>query len=199
MNRYFCSLIISIGLLFFAGCNEDPLLKHKVLTDFFDGVPDLPPLEQLCEDNMDDLFNVYYENVLAEALAGDIETKKVVVAGSGHPPYVEKDCEGCHNFKNKNLLLAENDKLCEICHVDFVINKGVNTHGPVAVRDCLACHVPHTSAHPSLLQEGVSDICDKCHHEARLAVEMHILVMEHGMECVSCHDAHGGDSHYFLK
>lgn len=179
-------------------CAKDPLEKHKVLTNVFDGVPELPPLEQLCEDNMADLFNTYYENQLAEAAAGAIEEDKVLTAsGSSHRPYAEKDCQGCHNFKKRNLLIAANDQLCEICHVGFV--KGKFVHGPVSVRDCLSCHVPHSSAHPSLLQKSLSGICAKCHTEDRLAKQMHDLVMKNNMECVDCHDAHGGDTPYFLK
>ncbi|MCB2183405.1 MAG: hypothetical protein KQH63_15330 [Desulfobulbaceae bacterium] len=189
--------LICSGVLVLVGCSHDPLKRHKILTNAFDGVPDLPPLEQLCEDNMADMFNTYYEKRLAEAEAGDIEEEKVVFAGSSHRPYAEKNCQGCHNFKQKNLLIAPPDQLCEICHVDFVQGKFV--HGPVSVRDCLACHLPHSSGYKSLLKESVSDICSKCHQEERLASEMHKLVMKNNMECVNCHDAHGGDTPYFLK
>ncbi|MBI5559121.1 MAG: cytochrome C [Deltaproteobacteria bacterium] len=180
-----------------AGCAKDPLRTHKVLTDFFDGVPDLPPLQQLCEDNMADIFNTYYEERLAEASAGSIEEEKVVAFGSSHPPYAEKNCQGCHDFKKKNMLIVPKEELCETCHVGFV--KGKYIHGPVSVRDCVACHLPHSSKHKSLLQESVSEICLKCHQEERLASKMHKLVMKNNMECVNCHDAHGGNTPYFLK
>ena len=185
------------SLLALAGCSSDPLINHKRLTNIFDGVPDLPPLEQLCKDNMADIFNTYYEERLGEAAAGSIEEEKTVVVGSSHPPYAEKNCQGCHDFKKKNLLIYPADQLCETCHVGFV--KGKYVHGPVSVRDCLACHLPHSSKNKSLLQESVSEICAKCHQEERLASQMHKLVMKHDMECVNCHDAHGGDTPYFLK
>lgn len=191
--------IISGLAVLVVGCADDPLTEHKIRTDLFDGVPPLPPLDQLCKDNMGDLFNVYYEERLSEAEAGDLEQEKIVTAGSSHPPYAEKNCQGCHDFKNKNLLLAPADELCEMCHVDFVDNKGKNIHGPVAVRDCLACHLPHSSLNKSLLKESLSGICGTCHQEKRLAVNMHNAVMEHKMECVNCHDAHGGDVTFFLK
>jgi predicted CXXCH cytochrome family protein len=169
------------------------------MTNVFDGVPELPPLDQLCEDNMADLFNVYYEQRLAEAAGGSLEEAQVINQGSSHPPYAEKNCQGCHNFKQKNLLIAPPTELCEKCHIDFVKSKGSHIHGPVSVRDCLACHVPHSSGYKSLLQESVSDICSKCHHEKRLAEQMHKLVIKNKMECVNCHDAHGGNKQYFLK
>lgn len=200
MKRLYLLLIVVCSLVFLAvGCANDPLTRHKILTDFFDGVPDLPPLDQLCEDNMADLFNTYYEKRLAEASGGSLEEEGVITGGSSHPPYAEKNCQGCHDFQNKNLLIAPPDKLCEMCHVDFVKGKGRHIHGPVSVRDCLACHDPHSSGHPRLLKESVSDICTKCHHEERLAAQMHKLVMKNNMECVNCHDAHGGEKQYFLK
>ena len=102
------TILSSFGLLIIiaAGCAEDPLVEHKIRTNFFDGVPDLPPLEQLCKDNMGDLFNKYYEERLSEAESGSLEEEKIITAGSSHPPYAEKNCQGCHDFKNKNLLLA---------------------------------------------------------------------------------------------
>lgn len=190
---------LCVFVVLIAGCADDPMVEHKIRTNFFDGVPDLPPLKQLCKDNMGDLFNTYYEESLAEAESGALEEQKAIIAGSSHPPYAEKNCQGCHDFKNKNLLLAPADELCEMCHVGFVDSQGENIHGPVAVRDCLACHLPHTSTYKSLLKESVSGICGTCHQEERLAVNMHNAVTEHKMECVNCHAAHGGDVTYFLK
>ena len=90
MKRLFLLfLVICSAALVGAGCSKDPLERHKTLTDFFDGVPDLPPLDQLCEDNMADIFNTYYEERLSEAAAGDIEEEKIITAGSSHRPYAE--------------------------------------------------------------------------------------------------------------
>ena len=75
--RSILSLILLLCLIVFSGCSDDPLVRHKLKTDFFDGVPELPPLAQLCEDNMDDIFNTYYQNRLAEASAGSIEEKRL--------------------------------------------------------------------------------------------------------------------------
>jgi predicted CXXCH cytochrome family protein len=195
---FFFSILYAFVILL-NGCASDPLVEHKIRTNFLDGVPALPPLAQLCEDNMADIFNVYYEERLLEASSGALEEQKIEITGSSHPPYAEKNCQGCHDFKNKNLLLAPADELCEMCHVGFVDGKGENIHGPVAVRDCLACHLPHSSKYKSLLKANLSGICDTCHQEQRLAVNMHNAVTEHKMDCVNCHDAHGGDVTYFLK
>lgn len=198
MQRKLIALFILALLLFqAAGCSDDPLVRHKQQTAFFDGVPDLPPLAQLCTDNMEDIFNVFYQERLAEAMAASIEEDKVIDTGSSHRPFTEKNCEGCHDFQKANMLLVPDDELCESCHVGFV--KGDFVHGPVAIRDCMACHLPHSSKHRSLLQENVSAICEKCHQEERLAAQMHDAVMEHNMDCVDCHDAHYGSREYFLK
>ena len=191
--------ILCVLIVLVSGCADDPLTEHKIRTNFLDGVRDLPPLDQLCEDNMAILFNSYYQKRLIEAASGSLEVQKIVFAGSSHPPYDDKNCQGCHDFKNKNLLIAPPDELCELCHTDFVAGKGDHIHGPVAVRDCLACHLPHSSPNKALLKESLSGICGTCHQEERLAVNMHNTVMEHKMECVNCHDAHGGDVTYFLK
>ena len=151
----------------------------------------------LRKPSLEDVYLHYTGRSMKEVDA--LEEEKIVTAGSSHPPYAEKNCQGCHDFKNKNLLLAPPDELCEMCHVGFVDSKGKNIHGPVAVRDCLACHLPHASNYKSLLKESVSGICSTCHQEKRLAFNMHDTVMEHKMECVNCHDAHGGDVTYFLK
>jgi predicted CXXCH cytochrome family protein len=197
MKRSLPPFTVVVLLLQIFGCSGDPLSTHKIKTNFFDGVPDLPPLDVLCEDNMEELFNTYYQDRLAESTSGNIEEERKIVRGSVHPPYDEKNCKGCHDFEQKNMLIAPKDELCETCHVDFV--QGNYVHGPVAVRDCLACHLPHSSENKSLLKMSLSGICDKCHHEDRLAAGMHYAVIEHNMDCVNCHNAHGSDKVYFLK
>ena len=63
-----CVFIVGLTL---NGCGQvDPLLKHKILTTIFDGVPDMPSIEELCEDNMGNLFNKYYEKRITEASMG---------------------------------------------------------------------------------------------------------------------------------
>ena len=201
MKRWLLFSTIAVFLpLLTTGCSEDPLVRHKRQTDFFDGVPDLPAIALLCEDNMEIMFNDYYEQRLAEASAVSIEDEQIQATSgkaSSHPPFKEKNCQGCHDFNQKSMFIAPLHRLCEVCHVDFV--QGHYVHGPVAVRDCLVCHLPHESQNKSLLRDTPSGICNKCHQEDRQVEQMHELVMEHRMDCVNCHDAHGGDKQYFLK
>lgn len=187
-------------LLLLTGCMKiDPLAKQKLLTSIFDGVPDLPPLEELCKDNIEDLFNKYYEQRIMAAEHGDSEedpAKKSKI-GSKHRPWKEKNCPSCHNFQADNKLKLPKNEICYLCHKNFI--QGRNVHGPVAVGACLACHDPHSSENPSLLRKSLATICFKCHKEKRLAASMHDKVISHGMLCVDCHDPHSGNMHYFLK
>ncbi len=183
-----------------SGClHIDPLKKHKILSTIFDGVPDLPSINELCEDNLDDLFNKYYEKKIAEAASGNWEENKGKKreTRSAHRPWKEKNCLSCHDFQADNKLKLPKDKICYLCHKNFI--QGKNVHGPVAVGACLACHDPHSSANPSLLRASLKDICFKCHLEKRQAQRMHEKVINQGMYCVDCHDPHSGNLHYFLK
>jgi predicted CXXCH cytochrome family protein len=181
-----CSLLTSCG---------DPILRHKVLSTIFDGVPELPPAGEMCDQ-------YYQERVTAEAAghemksAGERSTQDI---GSSHKPYKEKKCRDCHsNDKNINAgLIAPKRELCGVCHKDFI--KGSNVHGPVAVGDCLACHLPHNSQYPSLLKEDPDRVCAICHQESRLAAAMHNRFLVKTISCDECHDPHAGDARYFLK
>ncbi len=191
--------VIAFLLLISSCLKIDPLLKQKVLTTIFDGVPEMPTIEELCEDNVEDLFNDYYEEKIAEAALGDWEKdeRKDAKEGSKHRPWFEKDCKGCHNFKAQNKLHLPKNKICYLCHKNFI--QGSKVHGPVAVGSCLACHDPHSSPNPSLLKRSLKTICFKCHIEERLAAEMHDKIISSGMFCVDCHDPHSRNIRYFLK
>jgi predicted CXXCH cytochrome family protein len=130
---------------------------------------------------------------------GETKEEQAAAEGSSHPPYEEKRCGDCHNTteeKTSGLILPPRE-LCFSCHTGFI--KGHFVHGPVAVGECLACHVPHTSAFSSLLVKDKSEICAGCHKEKRLAAAMHDKVAARRMVCVDCHDPHYGEARFFLK
>ena len=188
-------ILAGVATLLF-GCT-DPVSRHRTLTTFFDGVPAMPPVEQLCEEYMGDKYQAYYAELEAKREAGELEDEQGTGIVSKHKPFAEKNCNGCHNFKGANMLLKPKDQLCFMCHTDFI--KGSYVHGPVSVGDCLACHLPHDAKYPSLLQQPKSEICAKCHVEERIAINMHKEVISHNMECVDCHDPHSSDVRYFLR
>jgi len=170
-----------------------PIARHEVFSTIIDGCPSLPSPQQLCED--------YAAKAVASQRA-EAEGKKNVpgeaVKGSQHLPYIEKRCDDCHDkSKESGFVVDSKKKLCFVCHTDFI--KGAFVHGPAAVGDCLACHEPHTSQHPSLLKTGPGDICATCHREKRQAAALHETVAGHNMICTNCHDPHFGNVQYFLK
>ncbi|SHI77095.1 doubled CXXCH domain-containing protein [Malonomonas rubra DSM 5091] len=192
LRRRLLLLFIACALLALAGC--DSVARHKVLTTVFDGVPELPQPERLCDE--------YYEQRQAYEASGKILNEKGEVVNddrSSHKPYAEKACNDCHS-SNKDVndgLIAPKRELCGVCHTNFIT--GLNVHGPVAVGDCLACHLPHSSNHKALLKEDPDTICATCHQEDRLAAAMHDRFVTKEISCGECHDPHSGDARYFLK
>lgn len=193
-RRILFFLLMALGLLFLSACG-DPVTNHKILSTIFDGVPSFPPQNEMCEE--------YYVNRTEAEAAG--QSLAAIEAGSrspnysSHKPYDEKKCSDCHsNDKNQNDgLIVPKQELCFVCHKDFV--KGDNVHGPVAVGDCLSCHLPHSSNHRALLIEDPDQICSTCHQESRLAAAMHDRFIVKVISCGECHDPHAGDARYFLK
>lgn len=174
-------------------CSCSPITRHQVLTTIFDGVPSMPPAEQICQE--------YVQDVLArerDQREGKGKFAAAAPVASAHRPYTEKRCDDCHDKTTESGLVVKNKtELCFVCHADFI--KGGFVHGPVAVGDCLACHDPHTSALPSLLKVSAADICAVCHREERQAVSLHTTVASHGLVCVNCHSPHFGNVRFFLK
>lgn len=190
-----CGLFLGI-VIFISGCT-DPVTKHSILSTLFDGVPGLPTSRKLCEEEMGEQYKEFYEALAVEEEAGRIEEKSEKKIVSRHRPFVEKNCKGCHDFKKTNRLITEKSELCFVCHTNFIEGKYV--HGPVAVGDCLACHLPHDAKYSALLQQHKNIICAKCHKEGRLAEQMHEQVVIHNMNCIDCHDPHSGMAPYFLR
>jgi predicted CXXCH cytochrome family protein len=184
-------LLFSVAWIL-SGC--DPITRHKVMSTIFDGYPTLPPPEQICME---------YADKRVAAMKDELEGKKKAAQNapqetSMHNPYQEKRCNDCHDrSKGSGFVTATKQELCYACHTDFV--KGSFVHGPVAVADCLACHVPHSSSHAPLLKAAKGELCVTCHREKRLTAAMHDKVSALRMICVDCHDPHYGNVQYFLK
>lgn len=189
-------VVLACGLLLFSAC--DSVTRHKVLTTIFDGVPSPIPPEKVLEDYYQQRRQAELAQAAGPDATGAGQTGRRHL--SKHLPYVEKKCKSCHDFTTKVGLIRPPRELCFLCHKDFRRHLGdPYVHGPVAVGDCLACHLPHSSENTFLLKMDRNKICGKCHQEARLAVSMHEQVLTHGMACVDCHDPHFGQARYFLK
>lgn len=203
MNGYrarFGSLRRLIPLLaVLAACGCDHVTRHKVLVSVLDGYPTLPPVEELCREQEQRVMEAYLRK------EPPVTASKVnAPQRSQHRPFMEKRCNDCHradkggaSSSEEGLLVKPREELCFVCHKDLL--KGKFHHGPAAVGDCLACHLPHDSANPSLLVASKETLCAKCHTERRLAARMHDQFVQKDLPCVNCHDPHSGESPYFLK
>jgi len=93
------------------------------------------------------------------------------------------------------LLTKKDSKICLQCHKS-VLSEHPFMHGAVAGVGCLMCHNPHLSALAHLLREEAPGLCLQCHDmEKSVPIEQH---KDLGQDCMSCHNAHGGDVLYFL-
>lgn len=185
----FFLLLLTALLPALSGC--DPITRHKVVSTVFDGVPSLPPAEDMCSDFAQQKI-AEMQRTATEAAAG-----KVSSLNSVHQPYLDKQCNNCHNKEKPDGLIVPKNRLCYECHTGFV--KGDWVHGPISVSDCLACHEPHTSKYPKLLKLYKDELCHSCHKERRVAQGMHDKIATQGMICADCHDPHFGNVRFFLK
>jgi len=156
-------------------------------------VPSLPPAEDYCRDAWEKKIKSLQAN--EPSAAGEHRPAE----NSTHPPYAEKRCNDCHEAEKTSVsgLVKPKNELCFMCHPDILEHAWA--HGPAAVGDCLACHLPHEANYPFLLVREPGTLCGKCHTEERLAAAMHERVKAKGMICIDCHDPHSGSSKYFLK
>jgi predicted CXXCH cytochrome family protein len=180
------SILICCLVPILSGC--DPVIRHKTLTMVFDGVPSMPPADKYCQD-----FHERQKEL--ERRQAEAGSKASGPTGSQHAPYAEKRCDDCHD-KAKGGLKLPKQELCLSCHTDLMA--GDFAHGPAAVGDCVACHLPHTSAQPSLLVQAPGQICGVCHKEERQAAAMHERFLKQGVICTVCHNPHGSQIRFFL-
>jgi predicted CXXCH cytochrome family protein len=191
MKRFrYIGLSAFCALMILAGC--DPITRYKVTSTIFDGVPALPPPEQICQEFADKKVAEAKDLLLHKDTPGGQR-----VNGSTHAPYQEKRCDDCHDKTKEGGLIKPKSELCFVCHTNFV--KGSMVHGPVATADCLACHEPHYANFPKLLKASPAKVCGTCHREKRVATGLHDKVSAQQMLCIDCHDPHYGNVQFFLK
>lgn len=167
--------------------------RYKVLRVFFDGVPD-PSLEKEKEEAA-----ASQAAEAAPAAAARKVKPQFVPMKSRHPDFADRNCSKCHDQSSANYLNTKRDKICFSCH-DSSDFQGRYLHGPTAVGECLACHLPHESRHERLLRAESAVMCFECHlREDVAANEVHEDVdLEKGM-CTECHSPHASEDRLFLK
>ncbi len=165
-------IVLVLGAML-AGCGT-PEQRYKILSFFFDGVPDPSQTTQ----------------------------KKQLVSSSGRPvyihaPYAENQCDACHlNTRDIFARARVKPDACISCHADVAASYPV-MHGPVAAKECLQCHQPHQASEVHLLKYSSPRICVQCHETELLSTR----VPEHSEQnsgCLTCHSGHGGEDRNFL-
>lgn len=172
--------VISVFLaaLLITGCA--PSTRYKVLSFFFDGVPDPDMVEEKGD-------------VLAWKKKGRDKKVERKIYGQ-HGPFAAKMCEGCH-VRGSNALVVPIEQLCLNCHTIQIEKKWI--HGPLVAGGCRICHEPHGSGQPYLLVSESERFCLYCHNERDvLKNPVHSGINE---ACTTCHDAHASDNEYLLR
>jgi len=112
-----------------------------------------------------------------------------------HQPYLENQCDSCHEAKFSQKLVLPDKELCFSCHDDFTKNKKF-LHYPLAEDGCKDCHSPHQAPYKYLLKEAVPKICFDCHEEKDLKANP---AHEGQNVCLDCHDPHASNEEKLLK
>ena len=144
--------MLTAGGLILAGCST-PEKKQKWLTFFFDGVPGT---------GATNVSNIQYDEDGRPLEIGtasvvppnpeDVEAAAMPTSFKffAHPPYEEKSCNECHISRVAVRLKGPEKQVCFACHDDFLAGAKFK-HQPVE-DECSACHDPHGSSHPHMLQ-----------------------------------------------
>ena len=171
-----CAAAMTLAIGLWGGCSVER--DYKVLSFFFDGVPDPEARQRALETGVGKV---------------DITTSPTYTV---HKPYAAEQCSECHGGRSR--LTKRDSSLCLKCHKDEP-TRYERMHGPVAAIACLWCHEPHESAYSTLLRDKPNAVCGLCHEAGALDSAR---VPEHAdasRECLSCHDGHGGTQRYFLR
>ncbi|MEI6455627.1 MAG: cytochrome c3 family protein [bacterium] len=175
-------ILVVLAFSFLVGCS------HKVLTVFFDGVP---------ESN--DSTKVAVKKPAGQTdtlLTAEITANLAGLQNSVHPPFQNKKCILCHDPGSTTKLQTPQPGLCYVCHDDFSLNFKF-IHGPVSGGFCTSCHNPHKSNFKKLLIRQGQELCLYCHDSKEVLKQAaHVNIGD--ADCITCHNPHGGNKRYFL-
>jgi predicted CXXCH cytochrome family protein len=157
------------------GCSIEK--NYKLLSFFFDGVPD-PTLVASG----------------ADAVRFARETGGVVFT---HLPYAQEQCAECHTDPAGENLTKVDNRVCLKCHAG-VNDEYPQMHGPVAAVACLMCHAPHESTVKPLLRTAGPSLCTQCHGPRFMGTPTSPVHADMQRDCLDCHRGHGGAARYFL-
>jgi predicted CXXCH cytochrome family protein len=182
-GRFLALAVVAIVALAL-GCSPDK--RYKVLSAFFDGVPD--PSAPKVASNMSGM-----DNLTPNQFKGAIV--------STHKPYAAGKCDACHAPMEDNVPSVQtviDSSVCLKCH-EVETRRHAFMHAPVAAGACLFCHNPHNSTQPHLLLAPTPGLCMQCHDRSLLGDNPPAHRNENSA-CLDCHVGHGEETRgFFLR
>lgn len=159
---------------------------------------------------------------------------------------LQKKCLNCHNphaTENEHLLVKPAFELCMDCHgkdgltnhvgkplpnMRTLLANNPEQHGPVASKDCTACHLPHGSDNNCVLNDRypatfysnydpkLYALCFQCHEESAFSTPttttatqfrngeknlhyVHVNKVERGRSCRACHEIHAATHKHQIR
>ncbi len=162
--------------------------NYKILSFFFDGVPDPVQQKTVSEDTL------RQEN---GTVAMQVTSTRNNVQYYYHEGIRDKSCDNCHDPDAGNRLSEPQPVVCYNCHDDFS-EQYETVHGPVAGGYCTACHNIHRSQNEHLLKYTSPELCLYCHDSQDVfANEVHEDMED--ADCRECHNPHGADGEFLLE
>ena len=138
------------------------------------------------------------KNTSGETCIGCHENK---TKGTAVHSAIATGCTSCHEVRvNKSatyvkLTTTSSGALCLTCHADKNAEQIKGKVHPPAVRDCIKCHDPHTSANKNQLLKPTSggkgeNLCLTCHNKGVKVPEKGSRHAALDMGCETCHVVH---------
>jgi predicted CXXCH cytochrome family protein len=172
-RRSIVAVILLCTAVGWLGC-ATPEERYRTLSIFFDGVPNPSPTTQQAAG-------------LALTNAGAGGAAPMLL--STHKPFVEKQCQSCHETAQGGVSTATlTADSCISCH-EKTLTQYSKMHEAVTNKACLWCHEPHGSRYVKLLRTDTAMLCIQCHERGTLSTK----TVEHTTgegACLTCHMGH---------
>lgn len=193
--------ILSGTILVLAAISCSPNLRYSVLSTFFDGVPEAKTRRDSLSLTNENLTQLPDGTWVASNQVDSTSTEFVSTENNAykslHPPYLNKECNSCHDFSRMGKLHQEQPALCYGCHQEIAGEKNYK-HGPAEGGHCTSCHNPHQSEEELLLVATGQNLCLDCHDEKSIGQN----IVHQGINlnnCIECHNPHSSDKKYLLN
>jgi len=127
--------------------------------------------------------------------------KRIEARTVAHDPVRKGECSACHAphaSDHRDLLSGSLSQSCSACHEELQ-DKFARKHAPFAKGQCNACHDPHAANDYRLIKKSDPALCLGCHTQRERLQKKHLGRSPQSMECLDCHNPHGGDKRTLLR